>query len=194
MAYTTVDNPELYFQTKLWSGASGGGDQTITLDGSENMQPDWVWIKHRNGTGHHVFTDSVRGATKELRANATDDESTAAEGLQAFQTDGYLLGDNNGDYNRDTRTYVGWNWKAGTSFTNDASSTGIGTIDSTGSVNDTAGFSIVIRTGTANAGTIKHGLSTTPKMIITKMRNASENWGVYHVGIGNTKHSSKISG
>jgi hypothetical protein len=52
----------------------------------------------------------------------------------------------------------------------------------------TAGFSIVIRTGTASAGTIKHGLSTTPKMIITKMRNASENWGVYHVGIGNTKY------
>ena len=30
---------------------------------------------------------------------------------------------------------LAWNWKAGTSFTNDASGTGIGTIDSAGSVN-----------------------------------------------------------
>jgi hypothetical protein len=179
MAYTTVDNPELYFQTKLWSGASGGGDQTITLDGSENMQPDWVWIKHRNGTGHHVFTDSVRGATKELRANATDDESTAAEGLQAFQTDGYLLGDNNGDYNRDTRTYVGWNWKAGTSFSNDASSTSVGSIDSAGSTNQTAGFSIVSWTGTGSAGTIAHSLSAAPNFMIIKNRDAARSWNVY---------------
>ena len=39
MAYTTIDNPELYFQTKLYTG--NGGTQSITLDGSENMQPDW---------------------------------------------------------------------------------------------------------------------------------------------------------
>jgi hypothetical protein len=31
---------------------------------------------------------------------------------------------------------LAWNWKAGTSFTNDASSTGIGSIDSAGSIND----------------------------------------------------------
>jgi hypothetical protein len=43
MAYTTVDNPELYFQTKLYTGNSG--TNAITLDGSENMQPDWIWIK-----------------------------------------------------------------------------------------------------------------------------------------------------
>ena len=48
MAYTTIDNPELFFQTKLYTG--NGGTQSITLDGSENMQPDWVWIKQRNGT------------------------------------------------------------------------------------------------------------------------------------------------
>ena len=43
MAYTTIDNPELYFQTKLYTG--NGSTQSITLDGDENMQPDFVWIK-----------------------------------------------------------------------------------------------------------------------------------------------------
>ena len=43
MAYTTIDNPELYFQTKTYTGT--GSSHAITLDGSENMQPDWVWIK-----------------------------------------------------------------------------------------------------------------------------------------------------
>jgi len=46
MAYTTIDNPELYFQTKLYSG--NNSTNAITLDGSENMQPDWVWIKCRS--------------------------------------------------------------------------------------------------------------------------------------------------
>ena len=49
--------------------------------------------------------------------------------------------------------YASWNWKAGTSFTNDASGTGIGSIDSAGSVNtDASGFSIISYTGTASAG------------------------------------------
>ena len=65
-AYTTIDNPELYFQTKLWTGT--GSSNALTLDGSENMQPDFVWIKLRAGAadyGHRLF-DIVRGATKLL--------------------------------------------------------------------------------------------------------------------------------
>ena len=32
--YTTIDNPELYFQSVLWTG-NGSNPRTITLDGSE---------------------------------------------------------------------------------------------------------------------------------------------------------------
>ena len=35
MAYTTIDNPELYFQTKLYTG--NGSTQSITFDGTENI-------------------------------------------------------------------------------------------------------------------------------------------------------------
>ena len=45
-AYTTIDNPELYFQVALYTG--NFSTQSITLPGSEDMQPDWVWIKGRS--------------------------------------------------------------------------------------------------------------------------------------------------
>ena len=35
MAYTTIDDPESYFQSKLYSGT--GSDQSITLDGENNL-------------------------------------------------------------------------------------------------------------------------------------------------------------
>ena len=40
MAYTTIDNPELYFQVKIYTGT--GSSNALTLDGDENMQPDLV--------------------------------------------------------------------------------------------------------------------------------------------------------
>ena len=52
---------------------------------------------------------------------------------------------------------------------------------------DTAGFSIVSWSGTGSAGTLKHGLSSTPKMIIVKNRGAGEIWVVYHKSLGATK-------
>ena len=186
MAYTDIDNPELYFQTKLYTGQSG--DLTITLDGSEDMKPDFVWIKHRNGTGYHVLTDSVRGVTKYLNSDRDAAEATAAEGLQQFQTDGFLLGDNHGDFNRANRTYVAWNWKAGTSFSNDASATSVGSIDSAGSVSTDAGFSIISYTGTGANATIAHGLGSVPKMYIARNITDAENWTTYHVVMGATHH------
>ena len=46
-----------------------------------------------------------------------------------------------------------WQWKAGTAFSNDASSTSVGNIDSSGSVSTTSGFSIISYTGTGSATT-----------------------------------------
>ena len=171
MAYTTIDNPELYFQVKTYVGNNTA--RSITLDGSENMQPDWVWFKNRSSTQNHRLFDSVRGAGKNLVSNNNGAEINAGTGtggqLRTFDSNGFSIGDDN-SVNKNSENIVAWNWKAGTSFTNDASSTGVGSIDSAGSVSTDAGFSIVSWTGTGSAGTIKHGLSTVPKMIIVKNR------------------------
>ena len=180
MAYTTINKSTDYFNTKLYTG--NGGTQSITGVG---FQPDWTWIKPRSIADNHVAFDAVRGATKVLKVNLTNAESTVAQTLTSFNSDGFSIG-SDGEVSGNNATYASWNWKAGTSFTNDASGTGIGSIDSAGSVNDTAGFSIVSWTGTGSAGTIKHGLSTVPKMIIIKNRTDAINWIVYHNKIGNT--------
>ena len=180
MAYTGINKSTDFFNTKLYTG--NAGTQSITGVG---FQPDMVWLKKRSATGSHYITDAVRGVGKAIFPDANNAEYNYSDGVTAFGTDGWTVG-NNGGMNGSSTTQVGWNWKAGTSFTNDASGTGIGTIDSAGSVNQDAGFSICSYTGTGSAGTIKHGLNSTPSMIITKVLTTTHNWGVYHNSLGNT--------
>jgi len=183
MAYTTIDDPSAYFQTALYTG-NGGDDRAVTNDGNSNLQPDFLWFKTRSESGDHNLVDSVRGANKLYKSNETDAEETVSNGVQSFTSDGFTVNQRQ-PMNKDNVTYACWQWKTGTSFTNDASSTGIGTIDSAGSVNQDAGFSICSYTGTGSAGTIGHGLSATPKMIIAKNRSdGGQFWAVYHASLG----------
>ena len=173
-----IDKPSDYFNTVLYTGNATG--RTITGVG---FQPDWVWGKVRSEAQDHVLVDSIRGATKQLYSSDSAAEQTEAQGLTGFDSDGFTLG-THAYFNGNSKTYVAWNWKAGTSFTNDASGTGIGSIDSAGSFNNDSGFSIVSYTGTGSAGTIKHGLSTAPKMIIQKNRDETQPWWTYVESIG----------
>jgi|8_EtaG_2_1085327.scaffolds.fasta_scaffold11293_3 hypothetical protein len=184
MSYTNgLDNPELYFQAKIYTG--NGGTQSITLDGSENMQPDWVWIKRRNSAGGHMLTDVIRGVTKTIITNENSAEQTFSNGLTAFGSDGFTVGSEDG-FNKASDTFVAWNWKAGTSFSNDASATGIGSIDSAGSVSTTAGFSIIRFSGTGSLGTVAHGLGAVPHAIFFKRLDANGAWASYHKPLGAT--------
>ena len=182
MAYTTIDNPFKHFNTVLYTG--NGSTQSITGVG---YQPDWVWLKKRNASDSHYLQDAVRGATKAIKSNSTDAEATDTDSVTSFNSDGFSLG-NSGGYNSNTNTFVAWNWKAGTSFSNDASSTGIGSVDSTGSINTDAGFSIIkVVKNNTTAHTVAHGLGAVPQMIIGKSTTGgSYRWIVYHQAIGNT--------
>ena len=156
MAYTTIDNPELYFQTVIYTGNATA--RTITLDGDENMQPDLVWGKIRSEGQDHVLVDSVRGATKQLYASDNALEQTEAQGLTGFASDGFTLG-THAYFNKNTATYVAWCWKESA----------------------TAGFDIVTATGTGSAKTISHSLSAVPHWILSKEKSGSANdWVVYH--------------
>jgi len=167
--------PSEYFNTITYTG-DASADNSITGVG---FQPDWVWAKGRNLVINHGLWDSVRGVTKTLRSNSTLAESTDANALTSFNSDGFTANADtllNGGYN-----YVAWNWKAGTSFSNDASSTSVGSIDSAGSIDTGAGFSIISYTGTGTAGTVAHGLAGVPEMFIVKNRDDTDAWMVYHI-------------
>ena len=187
MAYTTIDDPTIYFSTVLYAGNrpdGGGGSQNITGVG---FSPDWVWIKCRSASKSHYFFDTVRGVNTQLNTNNTNDENVSSS-LTHFLSDGFTLSDEP-EVNLDGETYVAWNWKCETAFTNDASATSIGTIDTAGQANNTAGISIATWTGTGNVGTIKHGLSSTPQWAMIKNRSEdSRHWNIYHKDINNTHY------
>jgi hypothetical protein len=193
MAYTTIDDPGLYFNTLIWTG-DDFESRDITGVG---FQPDWVWGKRRDDAAGHNLLDSVRGAGQdsEIQSNTTGAEGDGGQNrfgfLSAFLSDGFRVEDGSeasGDkayWNQNSATYVAWNWKAGGS----ASSNTDGSITSSVSANQTAGFSIVSYTGTGSALTCGHGLGAVPQWIIVKDRDAAANWNTYHIANGNAKTS-----
>ena len=122
MPYTTIDNPELYFQCQLYTG-NGSDNRAVTLDGDENMQPDFLWIKNREATFGHALFDSVRGSSKMSVSSSSDAEQTnpGSGGLTSFDSDGFTTDAGSGsnpyrNTNENADGYVAWCWKAGTSF------------------------------------------------------------------------------
>ena len=173
--YTQIDNPELFFQCKIYTGT--GSELAITLDGDENMQADLVWSKNRDQSEGHKIFDSVRGATKFIMSNNTDAESTAAQTLKSFDSDGVTIG-TDADMNTSSEKNVLWCWKESA----------------------TAGFDILTFTGNATSNqTISHNLSAVPKCFHIKRLDQASNWCSYHEGLGganknvflNTTHASQ---
>jgi len=183
-AYTTIDNPELYFQVKLWEGqASSQGDGTttaITFDGSEDMQPDIIWIKDRDASSWHDLTDATRGVTKSIYPSEYDQEDTVATAVTVIGSDGFTVGSND-QVNNGGNSFVAWCWKA-----NGAGSANTdGSVNSTKtSANTTSGVSIVDfdLNGESGKETVGHGLGVAPDFIFAKTKYNSGNgiWWVYH--------------
>ena len=187
MAYTTIDDPSEYFTTLLYTG-NATDNRNLTNDANAgDFQPDWIWLKERSSTSSHQLMDSTRGSTPAVFSDSYSLEDDDANRLQAFQSNGFQVGTAS-TVNQDGITMVAWQWKCngGTTSTNDASSTGVGSIDSVIQVNTDAGFSIVTYTGTGSNGTVAHSLGVVPKFVIYKRRSAVENWGAYHTATGNT--------
>ena len=185
MAYTNIDDPSAHFQAATYTG--NGSTQSITNDGNSDLQPDWVWVKNRgatNGLGYqHQAYDSSRGTTKKLLPSATNAESTDANSLTAFNSDGFSAGSNVG-INENAVSHVAWQWKANGGTT---SSNSDGNITSTVQANTDAGFSIVTWTGNEqSAASVGHGLGVTPEMVLFKRRNATYYWVVYLGALGQT--------
>ena len=176
MAYTTIKNPSDYFNTVLYTG--NGATNAIT---GVNFQPDLIWIKDRDTAGNsHIWTDSVRGNTKNIYSNLTNAEGTKTDRVTSFDTDGFTLGaDASQGANDNGSSQVAWNWLAnGAGVANTD-----GSISSTVSANTTSGFSIVKYSGDGgSSSTVGHGLGAIPKMVIIKCRTSTPSWQVWGDG------------
>jgi len=189
MAYTTINNGKLYFNTLTWTGADTSAGRDFIGVG---FQPDLVWAKTRSVSNGHKWFDIVRGVGKSLQSEGSGAETTNDGNgyIDSFDSDGFssIAGSsNNYNFNNTSTTIVAWNWKAGNS---QGSSNTDGSINTTyTSVNTTAGFSISQYTGNGVSGaTVGHGLGAIPKWIIVKALNTTDNWEVYHASLGAEKY------
>ena len=158
-AYTTIDNPELYFQTKLYTG--NGSTQSITLDGDEDMQPDFLWIKDRDNATSHQLVDVVRGSDEVLCADESYALTTDSNRVSSLDADGFSVGSNS-NVNTDTANIVSWCWKESA----------------------TAGFDIISYTGDGSDRDLSHSLSASPEFIIIKQRSGSQDWSTQSTALG----------
>ena len=151
------------------------------------FQPDFVWIKQRAGSAaNHLLFDSIRGAYKQIMSNTTSsgvDRTSVDKGLTSFDSNGFTVKDTStGDYEINgpnggtysgNGSYVAWVWKAGGTAVSNTD----GTITSTVSANQAAGFSIVKYTGNEQSSqTIGHGLSSTPELAFIKQLDGTREW------------------
>ena len=178
MAYSTIDDPSLHFNTLLYTG--NGGTQSITGVG---FTQDFTWIKSRSTSQNHYVFDTVRGAQKQLYPSITNAEDTGqSNGLNAFTSDGFNLGTEVG-VNGNGATFASWNWKGGGSASNNTD--GNKTISL--SVNTTAGFSVGTYTGDGQDNTIGHGLGAIPDWLMIKNRSSgSRKWQLWHNNLTGT--------
>jgi hypothetical protein len=169
-----------FLTLKLYTGNGSAGNAQSGL----GFQPDFLWFKSRNAARSHGLFNAVMTRTFGLASESTTSEYTSIAGrdLASFDSDGFTVGvpENFGSTNTSGDSIVAWAWKAGN---NAGASNSAGTITSTVSANTRSGFSIVTYTGTSANATVGHGLGVAPAMYITKKRNSTSDWAVYHQSI-----------
>jgi len=180
----TIVDGSTAFSTVLYSGT--GATQSITGVG---FAPDLVWIKNRSSANSHQLVDSVRGATKHVFSNTTDQEYTYANGLTSFNTDGFSIGNLN-DVNNASYNYVGWNWKAGGTAVSNTD----GSITSQVSANVDAGFSVLTYSPSGSSGSVGHGLGVTPSVVIVKRRDTTGQWVSHWTAISGANKQLYLNG
>lgn len=156
---------EEVFSTQVYTGTGATNNivNGIDLAGKGGL----VWTKARTTTSAftfaHALMDTVRGAGIQICSDRTDANTTQANSLTAFNSNGYTLGAdtgqarvNNSSYG--TQTYVGWTFRKQEKF-----------------------FDVVTYTG--NGGTpqnIAHSLGSVPGFIVVKPTSITGGWICYH--------------
>jgi len=173
MAYTTIDDPSVYFQSYAFSKSSGTG--SATFDGNSDLQPDFLWVKSRTNADSHELWDSTRGVSSTLFADVNEAADPSDNRLVSFNTDGFTWG-NAGNLNA-AGNFVSWAWKANAGSTSSNTS---GTLTSTIQSDTTAGFCIATYTGNGTTGaTYGHNLGVAPDIMFTKnLTSNNTNWSV----------------
>ena len=172
-----VIRPQRHFGILNWNGNDG----SQTIDGLE-FTPDFVWIKARRSGEHHFLTDVVRGAGKRLQTSSANPESDRSSEVTSFVRGGITVSGTHNEINGGGVNILAMCWKAGGA----AVSNNDGSVTSTISANQEAGFSIVqFESQTTNIDiTVGHGLGKKPAFWMWKSIDNTIDWYNYHQSIG----------
>tara|TARA_R110002110_G_scaffold259367_3_gene475123 strand:- start:45 stop:1133 length:1089 start_codon:yes stop_codon:yes gene_type:complete len=171
MAYTTIDDSKLFFNTINYSGT--GSSNAITGVG---FAPDMVWLKTTsNGQKPCVF-DTVRGVDECIfPSEDTAETDFSGTGLTVFGSDGFTVVSDT-DVNGSGMAFSSWNWKGGT--TTGKPTVGETITPSGYSYSATSGVGMYKYTGTGSNGAIAHGLNSAPEVVMVKRLDVAGNWMV----------------
>ena len=182
---TPILNPKEHFAAVTYTGAQSNTKITGLL-----FEPDMIWCKSRTQAYSHYIFDRLRGLDgSHLIPNLNSAEGPSesdATALGGVTASGFFISAATGisDSYQAPNNYVAWCWKAGgAAVTNNDGNT-----TSQVSVNREAGFSIVTYAGTGQPRTIGHGLGKKPAWIMSKSRDSTDDWMVWHQNI----HTSNI--
>jgi|MDSZ01.2.fsa_nt_gb hypothetical protein len=156
---------ENLFNCHIYVG--NGGTQTITTGMNLSDNTGLVWLKSRSNDFNNILFNTVAGAPYRIYSNRTDEQDTMGNGLTAFNSNGFDLGDNV-DTNGNNIEFVAWTFRKASKF-----------------------FDIVQYSGTGSARTVSHSLDSVPGMIWIKNLDQSDNWAVYHRGADSSAPEDK---
>ena len=170
-AQTDDDYPQKNFNTVLFDG--NGSTNAVTGLG---FQPDLIWGFTRDGSQSKRVIDSTRGGSARIYSDLQSAENTTST-ISSFDSDGFTAAGST--FNNDSGKACGaWCWRANGGTTSSDSS---GDITVTRQTNTAGGFSILTYTGNGSDNqTLAHGLGKTPAFVITKKRDGTSHWAVWH--------------
>jgi len=156
-------NVEEVYANQLFIGNSS--TQVLTNDIDISNEGGLVWIKGVDQARENMLFDTERGATKYLRSNASNGESTISTSLTQFNSTGFTLGSDS-DVNFSGERYASWTFRKARGF-----------------------FDIITWTGDGSGDrTLSHSLGTTIGAAFVKSRTAGAqyggNWQVFHRSMG----------
>ena len=156
------------FSSYLYTG--NGGTQTITNGIDLAGKGGLVISKGRSGTFSSFgsyWIDTTRGLNNPIVSSDTTAQNTGYASSNSASSTGYTLGGES-PWNGSSTNYVGWTFRKAAKF-----------------------FDVVTWTGTdvGNDGsvyprTLSHNLGSVPGTIIIKRLSSTEDWAVWHQGLG----------
>ena len=179
-----IADPDDHFFSKV---VTHGGTSTATTCTFNLATNEWLMIiKNVESSENWYVVDSIRGVAfySDFNSNAPvqiNDTNVVTVSGTTFTLGSTLAAE---DYIVDIH-------KAGLTSATAAVTTGsINTVKT--SANTTSGFFISTYTGTGSAGTIAHGLTEAPDVVITRSISGSSNTGWYTYHNANTERSSNV--